>query len=303
MNLRFVETFIWVARLGSFSAAAEKLNTTQAAISNRIATLERDLGIRLFERDVRCVRLTVVGQQAVAKAEELVRVANEFREAVSDPGSLRGSIRIGTIDSIVHAWLPQFIERFRVRYPSVAIDLNTDTSLNIARDVSDRKIDLALIMGPVIAPDLINLDLCTFQCAWLASPKLGFPDRPLALAEIADQPILAYSKDSQPHHRVQRLLAESGIEDPTIYNSNSLATIMRLAQDGIGITPLPKVIVRDRLASGALIELDVTPAFPPLTFQAVYYDHPDNLISAVAAQMAQDVARTFSLAQTDGASW
>src|SRR6478736_9841377 len=116
MNLRFVETFLWVARLGSFSAAAERLNTTQAAISNRIATLERDLGIRLFERDARCIRLTMLGQQAVAKAEDLVRVASEFREAVSKPGSLRGSIRIGTIDSIVHAWLPQFIDRFRDRY-------------------------------------------------------------------------------------------------------------------------------------------------------------------------------------------
>lgn len=303
MNLRFVETFLWVARLGSFSAAAERLNTTQAAISNRIATLERDLGIRLFERDVRCVRLTVLGQQAVAKAEELVRVAHEFREAVSDPGSLRGSIRIGTIDSIVHAWLPQFIEKIRERYPSVAIDLNTDTSLNLARDVADRKIDLALIMGPVIGADIINLELCTFACTWLASPNLHLPDRPLSIAEIADRPILAYSKDSMPHHRVLRQLADAGIEDPTIYNSNSLATIIRLAKDGIGITPLPKVIVRDQLEAGALVELDVTPGFPPLTFQAVYSDHPDNLISAVAAKMAQEVARSFSLAQPDGASW
>ncbi|MGO4705578.1 LysR family transcriptional regulator [Microvirga sp. 2MCAF38] len=303
MNLRFIETFLWVARLGSFAAAADRMNTTQAAISNRIATLERDLGIRLFERDARCVRLTVLGQQAVAKAEELVRVASEFRDTVSDPGSLRGSIRIGTIDSIVHAWLPQFIERIRQRYPSVAIDLNTDTSLNIARDVADRKIDLALIMGPVIAPELVNLDLCTFACTWLASPALGLPNRPLGLAEIANQPILAYSKDSQPHYRVLKLLEEAGIEDPTIYNSNSLATIIRLAQDGIGVTPLPTVIVREQLASGALVALDVTPAFPPLTFQAVYYDHPDNLISAVAAQMAQEVARNFSLAQKDRASW
>jgi DNA-binding transcriptional LysR family regulator len=303
MNLRFVETFLWVARLGSFSAAAERLHTTQAAISNRIATLERDLGVRLFERDVRCVRLTSVGQQAVPRAEELVRVANEFREAVSDPSSLRGSIKIGTIDSIVHAWLPQFIERIRARYPSVAMDLNTDTSLGLAREVAERRIDLALIMGPVIAPDIINIDLCTFACTWLASPKLGLPNRPLTLAEVADQPILAYSKDSVPHHRVLRQLAEAGIEDPTIYNSNSLATIIRLAQDGIGITPLPTVIVREQLAASTLVALDVTPAFPPLSFHAVYSDHPDNLISAVVAQMAQEVAHSFSQAQVDGASW
>ena len=89
MNLRFVETFLWVARLGSFNAAAERLNTTQAAVSNRIATLERDLGVRLFERDVRSVRLSAIGQRAVSKAEELVRVANAFRETVGDPISLR----------------------------------------------------------------------------------------------------------------------------------------------------------------------------------------------------------------------
>jgi DNA-binding transcriptional LysR family regulator len=298
-----VETFLWVARLGSFSAAAERLHTTQAAISNRIATLERDLGIRLFERDVCSVCLTGLGQQAVPKAEELVRVAYEFREAMSDPGSLRGSIRIGTIDSITHAWLPQFIERIWARYPSVAIDLNIDTSLSLAREVAERRIDLALIMGPVIAPDIINLDLCTFACIWLASPRLGLPDSPLTLAEVAGQPILAYSKDSVPHHRVLKQLADAGIEDPTIYNSNSLATIIRLAQDGIGVTPLPKVIVREQLAAGTLVPLDVTPVFPPLSFHAVYSDHPDNLISAVAALMAQEVAYGFSQAQADGASW
>ncbi|WP_457090668.1 LysR family transcriptional regulator [Microvirga sp. P5_D2] len=303
MNLRFVETFLWVARLGSFSAAAERLHTTQAAISNRIATLERDLGIQLFERDVRCIRLTSLGKQAVPKAEELVRVANEFREAVSDPSSLRGSIKIGTIDSIAHAWLPQFIERIWTRYPGIAMDLNTDTSLNMAREVAERRLDLALIMGPVIAPDLINLDLCTFACTWLASPKLGLPDRPLTLAELADHPILAYSKDSMPQHRLLRQLADAGIEDPTTYNSNSLATIIRLAQDGIGVTPMPTVIVREQLAAGTLVALDVTPAFPPLSFHAVYCDHPDNLISAVVAQMAQEVAHSFSRAQLDGASW
>ncbi len=53
MNLRFIETFLWVARLGSFSAAAEKLNTTQASISNRIATLEAELGVKLFVREMR----------------------------------------------------------------------------------------------------------------------------------------------------------------------------------------------------------------------------------------------------------
>ena len=62
MNLRFLETFLWVARLNSFSATADRLHTTQAAVSNRIAALERELGIRLFDRDLRSVRLTPEGR-------------------------------------------------------------------------------------------------------------------------------------------------------------------------------------------------------------------------------------------------
>ena len=203
----------------------------------------------------------------------------------------------------MHAWLPQLIERIRERYPSVAIDLNTDTSLNLRARSRGAQNRPRADHGPGAQPELINLDLCTFACTWLASPKLQLPNEPLSLAEVAHHPILAYSKDSMPHHRVLRLLADAGIEDPTIYNSNSLATIIRLAKDGIGVTPLPTVIVREHIETGALVALNVQPAFPPLVFYAIYSDHPDNLISAVVARMAQDVAHSFSQAQTDGASW
>lgn len=106
MNLRFIETFLWVARLGSFRAAAERLNTTQAAVSNRIATLEAALGQDLFERMPGGVRLSPIGQRAIAPAEDLMRSAMEFRISVGRPEQLRSTVRIGTIDSIVQAWLP-----------------------------------------------------------------------------------------------------------------------------------------------------------------------------------------------------
>lgn len=61
MNTRFVEAFLWAARLGSFRAASDRLHITQAAVSNRVASLEEDIGARLFERDARELRLTPVG--------------------------------------------------------------------------------------------------------------------------------------------------------------------------------------------------------------------------------------------------
>lgn len=100
MNIRFVETFVWVARLGSFRTAAERLNATQAAVSNRIASLEAEMGCELFERVAGGVRLSSIGQRAIQPAEELLRAATNFKVSIGNPEQLRATVSIGTIDSI-----------------------------------------------------------------------------------------------------------------------------------------------------------------------------------------------------------
>jgi len=91
MNIRFLEAFVWVARLGSFKAAADKLDTTQAATSARIATLEDQFGVRLFERDKRHVALTNTGAELVKHAEEILAVLARMLDAVAERASHRGT--------------------------------------------------------------------------------------------------------------------------------------------------------------------------------------------------------------------
>lgn len=296
MNLKFLETFVWVARLRSFSLAAEKLCTTQAAVSNRIATLERDLGVRLLERDLRNVSLTPHGQRALPQAEALVRMAGEFERSIADASSLQGSVMIGTIDSIVYAWLPRLIERVKEAYPQVTIDLNVDTSLNLARLIQDGQIDLGLVMGPVVAPHIRNIELCSFDCLWIAASKLPLGPGRLELRDLIEWPIFAYSKGSQPHQALLRIVETSGIAPNAvrIYNSNSLATITRLVRDGVGIAILPKVVVREFLATGELRVLDVGTKLPPLHFHAVFADNPGSTLPGLIADMAVEVAASFS---------
>jgi DNA-binding transcriptional LysR family regulator len=74
MNVRFLEAFVWVSKLGSFKAAADKLFTTQAGISSRIATLEQQFGVRLFERDHRAVTLTYQGSELLPYAERMIEL-------------------------------------------------------------------------------------------------------------------------------------------------------------------------------------------------------------------------------------
>ena len=290
MNIRFVETFVWVARLGSFRAAAERLNATQAAVSNRIASLEAEMGCELFERMPGGVRLSTVGQRAVAPAEELLRAVTSFKAAISNPERLRAMVSIGTIDSIVHAWLPRFIEMTKERFPSLSIDLNVDTSLAIAREIGERRLDLALLMGPVLRPGLRNIDLTSMECVWAAAPSFGLGARKLTLEDLSSYPVLTFSRDSVPHIWLLRQFEEHGVTPPVISTSNSLSAMSRLACDGIGIALLPVSMVAPLIHGGALEVLSITPKFPALRLHAVYADDPENPVPSILSVIAREAS-------------
>jgi DNA-binding transcriptional LysR family regulator len=298
MNIRFLETFLWVARLRSFSAAAERLNTTQAAISSRIATLERDLGARLFDRDPRSVRLSPEGEKALARAETIVRMTHELREQIGDGHGLRGTITIGTIDTVVYTWLPHLLERLKARYPGVSLDLAVDTSIAVARQLQERHLDLALIVGPVHGSDLINIEIMRLDYGWFAAPKLDLPDRPCELSDVLAFPLIGYSKGSQPYHATMRMLTQAGIdiESVRIFNTNSLATIIRLAVSGAGIAMVPKAVVHEQVARRELVEVSVKINVGPMPIHAVYAERPDNPLPAAVAAMAAEIAREQGMA-------
>ena len=297
MNLRFLETFVWVARLRSFSLAADKLATTQASVSNRIATLERELGVRLFERDLRNVSLTPKGQRALQQAEAIVRMAAEFERSVADPDQLGGNVRIGAADTIVHAWLPKLIDEIKCAYPKVNVDLTVDASLPLAHQIQDGRIDLALAMGPVVAPHIQNIALCAFECSWIGSPRLGLPERRLTLAELAHIPVFAFTRGSQPHQAVLRAMENAGlnVSEARIFHSNSLATMTRLVRDGVALAVMPAVVVREFLETGELGLLDVAASLPPLHFHAIFTDDPTNRLPALIAEMAVKTAARFQM--------
>lgn len=302
MNLKFLETFIWVARLKSFSLAAERLNTTQAAVSHRIATLERELGIRLFERDSRDVRLTPLGIDAREHAERIVRLAADFRRRMINPASLTGTVRIGVIDTVVYSWLPTLIERVREAYPDVVLELNAAITPEISEDILDGRLDLGLMNGPVDAPGLVNRQLCTFACQWVASPALAVPDGPLEIEDVARFPILSFPTSSSRHGSVVGYFQRSGIENIRLHTA-SLATLIRLTTDGVGLAAIPTVTIEREIASGALRILPVRTEFPAISLYAMYLEMEDRPLPALIAQMAADCATAFCASRDPADAW
>lgn len=131
MNLKFVETFVWVARLKSFRLTAEKLFTTQASISSRIAALEEEMGVRLFLRDSKGVSLTPEGQRVLEYAERIMDTLQSMKDVIRDPLQVRGRIRIGAMDTVIHTWLSPLVTRLMQQYPALEIELTADTASNL----------------------------------------------------------------------------------------------------------------------------------------------------------------------------
>ena len=295
MNVRFLETFLWVAKLRSFSAAALRLHATQAAISNRIATLERDLGTRLFDRDLRDVRLTPSGRMLLERAADIVRLTSEFRDSIGVARLLPQSLAIGTADMIVCAWLPSFMQRMRLDYPGISVTLSVATSLDLARQLALGEIDLAFVMGPVHELGVVNVDLGALACCWVASPETR-PTGPMTVRALIEAPVITFCKGSPPHHALMQVLRGHGIERSAVrlIHCNSAATITRLVRDGLGAACLPEVVVREFIERGEMRRLPIADVVPPFGFHAVYPDGDGNQAAALVAGLATTVAGAFS---------
>jgi DNA-binding transcriptional LysR family regulator len=290
IDFKALETFIWVANLKSFRRAADRLNTTQPAVSMRIAQLEQVLGIRLLERDKRVVAATPKGQELLVHAERLIRMRAEMIESVGDRAAMRGVVRLGVSESIVHTWLPALIEQVNAAYRNLELEIEVDISPNLHERLVAKDLNLAFLVGPANNPNVHSRPLCTFEIAFVASGKIKFPSRSIDLDDIVRWPIITFSRNTQPYITLRDLFARSGLR-PTMHASASLATAVRMALDGIGIAVIPPAILKNVAPGGGLRQLATKVELPPLNFVASWPAAPDNPAARKVAEIAINVAR------------
>ncbi|MFD2854384.1 LysR family transcriptional regulator [Seohaeicola zhoushanensis] len=120
VTLKQLEAFVWIADLGSFRAAAERLNTTQPNISARIAALEEILNVTLMERDAGSVRLTPRGRDLLDHARAVLRQTEALIAASGQKALFDGTLRLGVTEMIVHTWLKDFLRALRAQFPRSA---------------------------------------------------------------------------------------------------------------------------------------------------------------------------------------
>ena len=291
VDFRSLEIFYWVAQLESFSRAAERLNTTQPAVSQRIAALEAELKTRLFARTSRSISLTEKGRVLVDYAERFLRLRAAMMEAVATPEAMSGVVRLGVSETIVQTWLSRFIERAHAVYPNVLIDLTVDITPVMRDALVGRELDLAFLLGPLTEPNMANLDLGSYRLAVVAASDLVVGPEPLALRDILKYPIITYPKSTYPYTFMRETLSVPEMGTPRIFSNSSLSTIIRMTEDHIGLSVIPPEVIRRELAAGKLRIVETVLDLPALLFTASYPMTLGGGMAASLAALAAEVAQ------------
>lgn len=292
LNLKQLQAFVAVADQQSFKRAASQLQTTQPNISSRIAALEASLGVTLMERDSASVRLTPIGTKLLSNAREVLQSMDSFLLSAGEDHLFEGVLRLGVTEMVVHSFLGDYLTAFKTRFPNVAIDLLVDFSTNLSSALFSRSIDLSLQSGPFNQATSGSIELGHYPLVWVAASTHRFNDRALTLDHLTQHSIITHARGTQPYEQMIAYLDTLPNKNFSVIPSTNLAACLRMAIDGLGVACLPAVIVQQSLANGELQQLEHAWLPDALLFSARYDADTSPAYVALAAKLAEEIAKT-----------
>ncbi|HTH79913.1 MAG TPA: LysR family transcriptional regulator [Ramlibacter sp.] len=300
MTFKQLEAIYWVARLGSFAQAATKLHATQSAISKRVQELESQFDTPLFDRTLRTARLTDKGEEMYAVAQRLLGERDAAVEQFLRPEVIERRLRIGVTELTAMTWLPRLVQRIESLYPKVVIEPDVDTSTVLRDKLLSDELEIAIVPDALEDPRCEARAVGELEMAWMCKPGLVDTAKPLRLRDMAKYRLLIQSSKSGVGMVVDPWLSAHGVKvPPSSLSSNNMLALISMTVSGLGVTYLPWHCLQPMISSGVLEMLNVTPAFPPTRYVAMYRgDQRSSLISSVTT-MARESCDFTRIFQTD----
>ncbi|ARP83858.1 LysR family transcriptional regulator [Bordetella genomosp. 8] len=232
------QTFVTVARDGTFTGAGRKLGLTQSAVSAQIRRLEEFLGVSLFDRTARSAQLNDAGREMLAQAEEILGLVNRM-VAQAGGGHVTGSLRVAAIASVQQDLLVRALELFRADFPDVSVRIVPGVSLSLLGQVDAAEVDLAVLIRPPF-----NLP---HELAWhplMSEPMvLAVPDSLPAVSwreALAGHPFIRYDRTSFGGRLVDAFLRRHRLTVHEAVELDEIDAIANLVRAGLGVAVMPR---------------------------------------------------------------
>ncbi len=250
MDLRQLRYFVTVAEELHFGRAAERLGMTQPPLSQSIAALEQELGLRLFERTKRTVALTSVGAQWLTYVRDLLGRATELPAIAQQlqRGEI-GSLTLAFVTTADYSLMPQLVSRYTRAYPDVQVLLREATSDVQIEALLRQEIDAGLIIAPEGAalhatlgyhPLLREALVLAVPEDWVTNGRLGADH--VRLTEVIDEPLIIFPRRSAPafHDIITGYYTRNGAEPCIVQEAIQTQTIIALVSAGMGVALVPR---------------------------------------------------------------
>lgn len=290
MNLKNLEAFYWVVTLNSFNKAATKLQTTQPAVSQKITSLENELGFKVLDRSLRQFKLTHKGMTLFKYAEKFMRLETDLVAELTENQHLTGTIRLGVSETIVYTWLVEYIEKVQQEFPKISVEIVVDLTPNLQEGVRTGDLDMAFLLGPTLAFECIEQSLCNFELSFLAAPSFKGGIGQMSFKALMSHTILTYPKITYPYKELKAKMKEKGIDEPLSITSYSLATLLRLAEQGLGIAVVPTLTALKEITDGRLEILDTPIRLKTFHFTSIYIHGNDVALKEKLTEVAVKVS-------------
>ncbi|GFO53717.1 transcriptional regulator [Geomonas sp. Red276] len=238
MSLRNLQILTAVARKGSFAAAADYLGLTQSAISLQVKNLEEELGVQLFERNGRSPKLNASGRLVVERAEEILSLYEGIKGELSPANRIGGVLTLGVVPTVLTGPLPSVLGRLRREHENLHVRLVSGLSADLFRKVEDGELDAALTTEPPFAVgpqyEWRPYDVESFFVAAPIGTEASH------MEELFERfPFVRFDKTAWAGAMVNRQLMAQNIAPREVMEIDSLESVLRLVEEGLGIAVVP----------------------------------------------------------------
>jgi DNA-binding transcriptional LysR family regulator len=237
MDTRFLDSFVMVVEHGSVAAAARRLNLTDAAVTQRVRALEREIGAKLIGRSGRTVRVTEAGAAILSHAKILLRGVKDLR-SVANEERFSGELSIGSISSALTGILPALLATLTEKYPLLKLFITPGSSGELYQKVTSGELDAAVIVEPQVeVPKTCDWTL------WREEPFVVLAPRSMkemnAHRLLETQPFIRYDRNQLGGRLADKYLQMVKIRPQDRYELDSLEAIAVLVDRGLGVSLLP----------------------------------------------------------------
>jgi DNA-binding transcriptional LysR family regulator len=246
MELRHLRTIAAVARHGSFTRAAEELYLAQSAISQQIRRLEAELGVEVFRRTSRRVELTAEGRVILGYAQRVLAEVDGLQSELEElTGLLRGQLRIGGVYPTGPYDLFGMLADFRAAHPGVAIHMVEDTQDGVLAALEADELDCAF---SALNPDALGNEFAA-TLLWEDEIVVALPlghrlgaCKEVTFEALAAEDLIAYRENSALRRRLERTMADRGLEPRNAFICTEMAAVRGLASKGLGVAVMPRSV-------------------------------------------------------------